>query len=108
MVVCSQVPVSCRLPEVVQKAVLEMKCPKWPKLDPLIVIVRSELPAATFEGEIPEMTGDGVAFVLPPLLLPVLLLLLLPGMAEPQPIVSNKERDTKQARTRFIGTSRNA
>jgi hypothetical protein len=54
------VPVSCRLPLVVQKAVLQMKSPYRPKLDPLIVIVTSGLPAATVEGEIEEMDGVGV------------------------------------------------
>ena len=63
MVVCNHVPVSCRLPLVVQKAVLEMKCPKCPKFDPSIVIVTSRLPAATVEGEIKEIDGDGVVGV---------------------------------------------
>src|ERR1700757_5137396 len=36
-----------------------MKCRKCPKFDPSIVIVRSGLPAATVEGEIDEIDGDG-------------------------------------------------
>jgi hypothetical protein len=58
MVVCNHVPVSCRLPLVVQKAVLRMKVPKCPKFDPSIVIVTSPLPAAMVEGEIEEIDGD--------------------------------------------------
>ena len=59
MVVCNHVPVSCKLPLVVQKAVLETKCPKCPKFDPSIVIVTSGLPAATVDGEIREIDGVG-------------------------------------------------
>src|SRR5437588_4856474 len=59
MVVCNHVPVSCRLPLVVQNAVLQMKCPKCPKFDPSIVIVTSGLPAATVEGEIDAIDGFG-------------------------------------------------
>ena len=51
------------MPLVVQKAVLEMKCPLCPKFDPLIVIVTSGLPAAIVEGEIEEIAGVGVAGV---------------------------------------------
>jgi hypothetical protein len=46
---------------VVQKAVLQMKCPKWPKFAPSIVIVTSGLPAVTVEGEIEEIDGVGMA-----------------------------------------------
>lgn len=105
MVVCNHVPVSCRLPLVVQKAVLEMKCPEFPKFDPLIVMVISGLPAATVEGEIEAITTGGELLVPPPLLLPLFPLLLLPGIAELQPIVSNKQRKVKQARTVFMFTS---
>ena len=47
----------------VQKAVLQTKCPKCPKFDPLMVIVKSGLPAAAVEGEIEEIDGVGVAGV---------------------------------------------
>jgi hypothetical protein len=96
--------VSCRLPFVFQNAVLQTKCPKCPKFDPLIVIVTSGLPAAAVEGEIEEITTDD-APAPPPSLFP---LFLLPGIAELQPIVSNKQRKARQARMVFILTSHNA
>ena len=63
MVVCSTVPWSCRVAPVVQKAVLQTKCLKCPKFDPLIVIVKSGLPAATVDGDTEEMDGFGVVDV---------------------------------------------
>lgn len=60
MVVCNHVPVSCRLPFVVQNAVLHLNIPKCPKFVPSIVIVTSGLPAATVDGEIEEIDGVGV------------------------------------------------
>ena len=63
-----------------------------------MVSVKSWLPAITSVGDTDEITRDDLPEDDPP----GSGLVWLPGIAEPQPSVSSKERKVRQARTVFI------